>query len=173
MAYASASQVAAYTPMLLDEGRFTPTTKPPLSAVEQWLSAGCGLIEATLASAGFRTPIDPSDPIYSAVVDLNALYAAAQAEYARLTVRVTDDSNTRAALLMRRFEDGLHRIASLRPDAAAAVSTPRKGYIGGVWKSDKEDVTDDSDRIPTRFARGQFRRTPFTPPAAAGVGEED
>ena len=173
MAYASASQVANYTPMLTDEGRFTPTTRPPLSAIEHWLSAGCALIEATLASAGFRVPVEASDPIYDAVVDLNALYAAAQAEYSRLTVRVTDDANTRAAIFQRRFRDGLQQIAALRPGDAATVSTARKGYIGGVWKSDKEDVSDDSDRIPTRFSRGQFRRSPFAPPAAATTGEED
>jgi len=173
MAYASASDVAAYTPGLLDDGEFTSAGKPTRDDVARYLTAGDALIDTRLGAAGYSVPIGTGATVYNFVVDLSALYAAARAEMARLTARVSPTERTRASVLMEEFNAGLEMLVSmdLSRSGVARASTG-KLYVGGISKADKKSVESDTDRVVPRFERGQFRYTDTVTPGGTTTDTE-
>ena len=112
--YSSASNVAEYTPGLLDTGSdFSTTTTPTKVAVERFLSAGCSLIHLRFEAAGYTTPITGTAAVYSQVVDLETLYAAGRAEMVRMTARVTAGERTRSQMFNDRFNKGLDQLLKM------------------------------------------------------------
>lgn len=157
MAYASASDVAAYMPSSLNEktNNFTPTTSPTRALVEIALSSGCAIIETALAEKGYGVPVGATSLLYSRVVNLNTLYAVAEGESVRMSARVAVTERTRSQMFEKRFNDGL--AALLKGDLSrAGVAHTSQTSIGGISKSDKKSAESDTDRVEPRFERGQF-----------------
>ena len=171
MSYASASDVAAYCPGLLTDGAFTATTRPTRTQVERYLSSACAMIEGRLQSAGYSTPVPATAAVYDFIVDLEALYAAARAETARLSARIAADERTRSSVFMAEFNRGLKNLLGMDL-SRAGLTHSSKLYCGGISKSDKDDVEDDSDRVVPRFVRGQFRYSGTERPSAVAEDEE-
>lgn len=159
MSYASASDVAAYTPGLLDgNDDFTATTMPSKTAVNRFLSAGCALIEGRLAANGYTTPVSVSSAFYDQIVDLEALYAAGRAEMVLMTARVAATERTRSQMFTDQFNKGLDALMKLDLSRAGIAHTGTL-YAGGISRSDKDTVEADTDRVAPRFRRGEFRMT--------------
>jgi hypothetical protein len=171
MTYAAASNVAEYCPGLLDDGRFTTTTRPTEAAVTRFLSAGYAIINARLNAAKYTTPVDSSAAIYDQVVDLESLYGAARAESVRMTARVAVTERTRAQYFMDQFEKGLERLATMNLSDSGITRTSRM-YAGGISVSDKTSVSGDGDRVEPRFERGQWRHSGTSRPSAAVTDDE-
>lgn len=158
MAYASASDVAAYVPNLLTDGEFTDADKPSRDAVARYLNAGDALIDTVLGGAGYSVPVGSGATVYEFVVDLSALYAAARAELSRVSARVAAAERTRGQVFMQAFEDGLERLTEMDLSRSGVTrASTGKLYAGGISKADKKDVEGDSDRVTPRFERGLFR----------------
>jgi len=171
MSYAAASDVADYTPGLLEDGRFTTTTIPSKTAVERFLSAGCAMIESQLEAAGYSVPVPGNSRVYDQVVDLEALYAAGRAEIVRTMERVAAAERTRGQFFGKLFQDGLD--ALMKMDLSrAGLSPTSKLYAGGISVSDKDAVEDDGDRVKPRFERDQFRISGAQRPAGDKTDEE-
>lgn len=157
MTYGSASGVASYTPNLVgEELTFTKTTIPTDTQVERWLSAGYALINGRLAGRGYGMPVPQAATVYSLVVDLEELYAAARAESARMSARIGPDERTRSQMFMQQFKDGMKELLSMDL-SRAGLSHTGKLYAGGISKSDKDAVDADADRVQPRFKRGMWR----------------
>lgn len=173
MAYASASDVAAYTPNLLEDGEFTGTSKPSRADVARYLTAGDALIDTVLGGAGYSVPIGAGATVYNFVVDLSALYAAARAETVRVSARVSATERTRAQAFMQAFEDGLELLTGMDLSrSGVARASSGKLYAGGISKSDKRSVEGDSDRVAPRFERAQFRYPGTSRPSGVTTSEE-
>lgn len=157
MAYASASDVAIYTPQLLDDGNFTLSTMPSKTAVERFLSAGCALIEGRLNAAGYSVPVGGGAAVYDQISDLNAIYAAGRAEMVRMTARVAATERTRSQMFMEQFNNGMDALLSMDLSRAGLSVAQKSGYVGGISVSDKDAVEANVDRVGSRFKRGQFR----------------
>ncbi len=173
MSYASASDVATYCPHLLDSGNstFTVTTKPSISAVNRFLSAGCSLIETRLKAGGYSTPVTVSDAVYDIVVDLNALYAAGRAEMVGMTSRVAMGEKTRSQIFMEQFNRGLDALMAMDLSRAGLGSAAAM-YAGGISVSDKDTQELDTDRTPLRFKKSMWRAGGTSRPAGTTTSEE-
>lgn len=174
MAYASASDVAQYTPNLLDDGEFTETSKPSRNAVARYLTAGDALIDTALAGAGYSVPIGAAATVYNFVVDLSALYAAAQAELSRVSARIAAQERTRYQVFMDAFTDGLTTLTDMDLSRSGVTrASAGKLYAGGISKADKTSVESDTDRVQPRFERGQFRYPGTQRPSQTTDDEEN
>ena len=56
---------------------------------------------------------------------------------------------------MRQFDKLLQRLVDLDLSRLGVAQTG-KVYAGGISRSDKQAVASDTDRVPSRFERGQF-----------------
>ena len=156
MAYASASDVSSLTRSIMgSSASFDANTCPTSNQVSAWLSTGCAIIEAGLAEQGFGV-IPLSSVAYGLAQQVNALWAAAFVEESRLNAIITDTQRTRGEMFMRQAEKMLDRLISLDL-SRMGVAQAGVPYAGGISKSDKQAVAADTDRVPSRFARGQFR----------------
>ena len=171
MSYASASDVAAYTPNLLNQSdNFTDTTTPTKAQVERWLSSGCSVIEARLKAAGYSTPVGAGTALYDQISDLEALFGAARAEMARMSTRVGPGERTRSQIFKDEFNKGLKEL--LGGDLSkAGLSHTSDIYIGGISQSDKDTDYEDSDRVQARFKRGAWRHPGTSRPS--GTADEE
>jgi len=173
MTYGSASGVAANVPNLVgEEGTFTKTTIPTDTQVERWLAAGYALINGDLAGRGYSTPVPATATVYSLVVDLEELYAAARAESARMSARIGPDERTRGQMLMQQFKDGLKALLAMDLSRAGLTHTG-KLYAGGISQSDKDSYNADTDRVQPRFKRGMWRMPDTTRPGGDDDGEDE
>ena len=101
--YAAASDVAALCRNLLGGApTFSTTTCPKLVEVENWLSSGCSVIESRLSSWGYTIPVASTTTLYAWLRDLNAFYAAANAEWARSNVILAPGERSRGMIFERR-----------------------------------------------------------------------
>ena len=173
MSYASASDVAAYCPHLLDSGHenFTKTTRPTLAAVTRFLSAGCSLIETRLKGAGYTTPVSISDAVYDQIVDLEALYGAGRAEMVGMTSRVAMGEKTRSQIFMDQFNLGLDRLLKMDLSRAGLGGTAAM-YAGGISVSDKDTQEASTDRTPLRFKKSMWKVSGTTRPGGVAANEE-
>ena len=164
MTYGSASGVASYTPNLAgEEGTFTKTTIPTDTQVERWLASGYALINGRLAGRGYGVPVPATATVYSLVVDLEELYAAARAESARMSARIGPDERTRGQMFMQQFENGMKELLAMDLSRAGLTHTG-KLYAGGISKSDKDARDAEADRVQPRFKRGMWREPGETRP---------
>lgn len=158
MAYASASDVYAYTHALIAPATapgFTTTTCPTLAEVTVWLSSGCSVINARLGSLGYGA-IPTTSAAYDLAVAANALYGAWMAERSRVNARVSADERTRADMFKRDFEFHLNQLVELDL-SRMGVSRVSGVYMGGISVSDKTSVENNTDRVAPRFKRGMNR----------------
>ena len=164
MAYASPSDVAAYCRNLLGpEPDFSDATSPNRTAVTNWLSSACALINTNLASRGYGT-IGTTSMAYDIARDISALYAAWQAERSRTTARVTNEERTRADMFKRDYNDQLKALLGMDL-SMAGVTVTGGAYAGGISVSDKDDQESDTDRVQPRFVRGIGRDQTLPNPA--------
>ena len=155
MAYASASDVAGYTPNLVSPAStFDSSTSPAVAQVNNWLSAGCAVINTRLAGAGYAA-IPATSGVYDIARDANALYAAWRAERSRINTRVSADERTRADMFSKDFRFLLDELVSMDLSRSGVTATS-VAYSGGTSISDKNSVESDSDRVKPRFSRGMF-----------------
>ena len=173
MAYCSASDVGILCHNLLGKaGEFDTSTCPTLTAITMWLSTGCGLINMALAGEGYSTPIPTSSEAYDVARQANALYGAWMAERSRLNSRTATDERTRADMFKKDFYDMLKQLIDSNL-ALAGVSSQSQGrpYAGGISVSDKAAVESDTDRVKSRFNRGQFRNPQAAEPGGTDSGD--
>lgn len=157
-AYASASDVAVLTQNLIGkEETYTTSTSPTRGAVERWLSSGCAAIENKLRGAKYEMPPPVSSTIYSQLIDLNALFAAARAEQSRSNVVLGPGARTRAQVFMDEFWKELEMLCEqdLTLSGVSRVSSGQL-FVGGISRADKRARATDSDMLPPRFSRGAF-----------------
>ena len=173
MSYASASDVAAYTPNLLSQSdNFTDTTRPTRTQVERWLSSGCSVIEARLRAAGYSTPVGAGTVLYDQVSDLEAIFAAARAEMVRMSARVGATERTRSQMFKDMFDKELGKL--LGDDLSkAGLSHTSDIYIGGISESDKDTDYEDTDRVQARFKRGAWRYPGTSRPSSVADDESE
>src|SRR3990167_9271624 len=112
MAYCSASDVAGLTPNLVSPAStFDTSTSPALAQVNNWLSAGCAVINMRLAGAGYSS-IPTTSAVYDLARDINALYGAWRAERSRINTRVSADERTRSDMFRKDMEFLLDELTS-------------------------------------------------------------
>ena len=158
-AYAETADVAAYCSNLIQNAvDFSGTTTPNIENVISWLNHGAAKINNSLKAKGFTPPTDYTSELWSELQDLNAFYAVARAEMARTNVRLAPGERTRGQVFQKYFDDGLKELLA-RDMSRAGLSYQHLGYVGGVSVANKESVVDDSDRVPTRFSKDQFKST--------------
>lgn len=157
-AYCSASDVEGYTINILSGASgFDTSTSPTLAKVNQWISSGCGIIETTLAGAKYVVPVASGTAAFDWLRNLNAYYGAAQVEFSRTNITLGPGERTRGQVFDQLFWQGLDRIVKGDLTLSGLSRTPSgKLYVGGISRSDKQTVESDSDRVPSRFGRGQF-----------------
>ena len=156
MAYASACDVSSLTRSILgSSASFDANTCPTSTQVSAWLSTGCAIIEAGLAEQGYGA-IPNTSVAYGLAQQVNALWAAAFVEESRLNAIITDTQRTRGEMFMRQAEKMLDRLVALDL-SRMGVAQAGVPYAGGISVSDKQSVAANSDRVGSRFVRGQFR----------------
>ena len=174
MAYASASDVSSLTPHLLGSAStFDTSSSPTLAEVTAWLSTGCALINAKLASKGYDA-VGTTSVVFDFVRDVNATYAAYRAERSRLSARVSKQENTRGDVFKSDFEDMLEMLTGMdlsRMGVGRSLAPPTP-YSGGTSKADKEEYEADTDRIAPRFARGMFENSETQKPDTSRANEQ-
>lgn len=156
MGFCSSCDVAALTPNLVNAASdFSASTTPTQAQVNAWISAGSSLIDNALKARSYAVPIDATISPYIELRDLNALYAAGKAEMARTNVRLSPGERTRGQVFADDFQKGLKEF--LRQDLSlAGLPHTNYGYVGGISLDEKDTIEDDSDRVASRFKRGQF-----------------
>jgi len=167
MAYATTQDVADLTPWLLaSEENFTKTTSPTEAAVQRWLDRGAGVIDARLAAKGYDIPVGSSATVYDQIIDLNAMYAAAKAESTRMTSRVAVTERTRSQMFQSDFKKQLDGLLAMDLSQAGVGHTSQI-KVTGISESDKKAIDDDTDRVSSRFKRGQFNISGATRPSGS------
>jgi hypothetical protein len=134
---------------------FDTTTCPSLSDVEQWVTTGCAVITTHLAGLGYGVP-SSGTAIYEMLGQANALWAAALAEDSRISARISTDERTRGDRFLRQFDKLMERVAGMDL-SRAGLSQTSVAFAGGISKASKDGYNSDTDRVPPRFVRGQFR----------------
>ena len=156
MAYCSASDVAALVRNLLGSASdFTTSTCVTSGQVTAWMTTGCALIEARIGGLGYGA-IPANSQAYGVAQQANAVYGAWMAERRFTTQAVQAGERTRADRFKEDFEFLLDELTSL-PLSRLGVPQTSVAYAGGISVTDKQTVASDTDRVPARFSRGQFR----------------
>ena len=157
MAYASGSDVAGLVRHVMGGASdFTSTSSPTSTQVAAWLTSGCAIIEAKVGSRGYGA-IPVTSPVYGVAKDINAFYAAWQAELSLISARVDRTENTRDQRFFRAFERLLEFLSKMNL-SVLGVSRTRgfsPPYAGGISQDDK-DANNNGDTVQSRFQRGQF-----------------
>jgi hypothetical protein len=156
VAYATTCQVYAHCYSLVKPASaFDTSTCPSLSEVEQWLTTGCAVINTYLAGKGYGVPTSGT-ALHEMLGQANALWAAALAEDSRVSARISADERTRGDRFYRQYEK-LMAMVDRMDLSRAGLSQTSVAYAGGISRSDKDSVASNTDRVPSRFRRGQFR----------------
>jgi len=176
VAYASASDVSILSPHFMSgstASSFTTSTSPTLNSVESWLSSGCAIINAKLASKGYDA-IGTSSGAYEFARQANALYGAWMAEMSLLSSRVSKAENTRAQIFKDDFNDMVEMLIGLDLSQMGVTrgKAPPGNYSGGISADDKRTTEDDSDRIEPRFGRGMFSNSEAQAPDVERADEQ-
>lgn len=162
--YASASDVAAFSRNLLgSEINFSSSTSPNLTNVQNWLSSGCGIIETKLSSHGYTVPVAAGTQLREWIRNLNALYAAAQAEMSRINVTLSPGERTRGQVFEEMFWEQLNNLCTLDLVGAGATTNSSGNsilgqtmFVSGTSVTSKDSYKTDSDRVKPRFSIGMF-----------------
>jgi hypothetical protein len=88
-----------------------------------------------------------------------------------MTARVAATERTRSQMFMDQFNNGLDALVAMDL-SRAGVSSQSRLYAGGISQSNKDAVAADTDRVPSRFNRGQFRHAGTQRPSSSADDEE-
>jgi len=153
---------------------FSDTTKPTRVEVNRLLDKGYSIINTRLTQQGYSTPLSGTETVFDEIVDLESLYAAAMAQMGRMSSRLGPQERTKGQVLLELFNKRLD--ALLDGDLSLAGLTPvsaRRGYVGGISRSEKKTYTSDTDRVAPRFTRDQFRHEGSQAPAGGLVTDAE
>ena len=158
MTYSSASDVAQLTKNLLGpEATYTLTSSPTVTAVNSWLTSGCSELELFVVSLGYDVPIPVGSIARAKFEHLEALYAAAWAEFSRTTGTLVPDERTRGQVLMEMFYDQLDRVSDMDLSrAGVSRSSAGKMHVGGISIARKQTVQQNTDNVQPRFFKDMF-----------------
>lgn len=155
MAYCSSSDVAILSQNILSGAcDFSSSTAPTLSAVNQWMTSGCATIESMIKAAGYSPP-SSGTTAFEALLDCNALYAAARVEMSRTNVTLARGERTRGQVYGEMFTECMEQF--LAQDLTLVGLTRVAGgklYVGGISIDQKQTEESDTDRVKPRFGRG-------------------
>jgi len=174
MTYASASDAGLFCPEIIGSGQeFSDTSEPNRAQVEGFLVQGYALINTRLAGRGYNTPVLSSATVYGALTSLEALYAAANVHFARMSSRLGPQEIGKGQAFMQEFTRRLDELLKLDLSrAGVSVIGTGKLYAGGISKSDKDTREADTDRVDPRFQRDQFRMSGTALPGSNAQDEE-
>lgn len=156
----------AYT----SSGAFTTATQPTLAEVEQWLTEGYRMINVALMEYGYDADQTDAD-VKGALQRYNVLYAAAQVEYSQASAGFTEGSSGRGDMFMRQYEgresgngkrlvggigELIQSVGFSRLGATKAEELTGLLSTGGISKSDKLTIEQDSDHVGYAFTRTRF-----------------
>ncbi len=158
MTYSSASHVSGLCANLLSgASNFSTSSSPTLSAVNNWLSSGCSVIESYLSSYRYTTPVASTAAAYNWLENLNTLYAAAMAETSRTNITLGPGERTRGRVMLDQFWTELKEMVKLDLTSMGVTrSSDGALYVGGISIADKETYEDDTDRVAPKFTKGMF-----------------
>lgn len=103
-------------------GTIDSDTTPNSSQVTTWLTQATSMIDRTLATAGYTTPVTTSAGVYPEISGLANLYAAAYSLRARGLDTVNADAESRSEQWLQEYRDGLQALAS--SDLSSVGVTP-------------------------------------------------
>jgi len=149
--------LATYSRHLTDAGTFAVGSTPSLEQVERYLDQTYYEIQTVLAKEGYSTAIIGT-PVLRILEGLQAAGAAVKVELAH-PITFRGEPNDRYKQFQKMWNSGVSMLAT---DALAVLGESRTTElgahieVGGVSKSRKRTVADDTDTVPPRFKRGQF-----------------
>lgn len=159
------AEVASLCRHLTTSGSFDSNTRPTLTEVERFLTAGYRMVNLVLAEYGYTVPATDADAV-GVLQHYNAIWAAAQCEYAQASAGFTDGGGNRGDRFMAEFwgekgNEGHHPgIRSIVRSSAfqdlgdtKAQELSRGLSVGGVSKADKLTIATDSDMDQYAFTR--------------------
>lgn len=161
MAFSTCTMVAALIPNLINGASNLDglgDLRPASSEIRQFMSGGCSLIVATLASLGFNAPA-AGGALYDFLGDIEANYAAWRAELSRSSPRVAKGERSRADDFRKAYEANLRQLKDM--DLSMMGFTPKFStgmgwYVGGISQAEKDSVESNTDRVQARFERDKF-----------------
>jgi hypothetical protein len=114
---------------------------------------------------------------YDMVSDLNALYAAGQAEMSRINVTLSPGERTRGQVFLEQFWKELREIAKLDLSSLGLSSLVTGGgggilYSGGISEADKDSIISNTDRVTPRFAKGMHRTSGTLNPSGESYDDD-
>jgi hypothetical protein len=119
--YGTVAGVEAHVPTI---GTISALTKPTTTQVVAWLEEATAIIDRTLATAGYTTPVASTSTNYSELVGLANLYGAARTLQARAIEAATGEIQPRWQAMLDEFYARLIAIAnSTLTGISAAAST--------------------------------------------------
>ena len=132
---------------------------PASAQMIEFISSGCSLIHTKLNSLGYTVPVASSAGIYDFLGQLENWFVAWQCEAARSSARVSTRERSRSDQFKKMFYDGLESLGEMDLTLAGVnQDTADPGwYVGGISDAEKRSVSSDTDRVKSRFRRGQFK----------------
>ena len=148
---------------LTEGGTFSATSTPPLARIEQWIDETYYSLQMELAKEGYSVTIPASATAALSFLErLNVYGAVMQVELAHPITGRRGEPNDRYIAYRDLYENGISMLAS---DALAAMGATRSTElsgsveVGGISKSQKRGVYEDTDAVQSRFKR-DFGRHP-------------
>lgn len=138
--YGTVNGVESYVPTI---GNIGAATVPTSAQVIAWLEDGSAIIDRTLATAGYATPVTSSSANYNELVGLANLYAAARTLQSRALETITSDVPARWQAMLDEFYARLTAIAGstltgIASSDAGAGATPRRVRTFQVIRVDRQ-----------------------------------
>jgi hypothetical protein len=119
--YGTVAGVEAHVPTI---GTISALTKPTTAQVVAWLEEATAIIDRTLATAGYATPVTSGSASYNELIGLANLYGAARTLQARAIEAATGEIQPRWQAMLDEFYARLTAIAaSTLSDVPAAAGT--------------------------------------------------
>jgi hypothetical protein len=176
MSYSNCQLVAQMIPNLLNNAssfdNMGTTVVPGSAQLIRFMSTGCAIINSRLKAKGWTTPVAATATIYEWLSDIEANYACYRAELARSSARVAAGERGRHDNFKKAFEDGLNDLLELDPTLLGIGYSREDGYVGGISEAEKDSVDSDTDRVKSRFKRGQFESGEVPRPGGATADDQ-
>lgn len=147
-----------YCRHLTEGGTFSATGTPDLAAIERYLDQTYYQIQAALAKEGYSTTITGT-PALAILESLQAVGAAVKVELAHPITGFRGEPNERYIQFQRMWKEGVSLLATDALSVLGEARTTELGgfvEVGGISKSRKRTIADDTDAVPPRFRRGMF-----------------
>jgi len=160
MAYCSASDVFGFSKNLAHGNpMFNSETDPDLNEVQRYMTSGCAAIHTELVKAGWSVPVASGTDLYDKLTDLNAMFAAGRAELSRVNTVIGPGERSRGQIFLDMFKEEMASLveSNLAEIGGEVSSTDGEIFVGGISQDSKDTYYDNSDRVPSRFKRNQFK----------------